>query len=177
MFQTGRLAEENAGLLQQASAVLELVTDEQYTAPVLGGHAGTVGAQVRHVLDFATCLLRDLPAAHVEYDRRQRDRRVETDRTWARRCLEGAARQLASLGPADCPRVLFVRSDEVVAGGAPRWTQTSVERELQFLASHTIHHYAVLALMLRTLGVEVPASFGVAPSTLAYWRSQRPSAA
>jgi hypothetical protein len=48
------------------------------------------------------------------------------------------------------------------------WSGTSVGRELQFLVSHTVHHYAVIAAMLRPQGVEPGADFGVAPSTLVY---------
>jgi hypothetical protein len=41
-------------------------------------------------------------------------------------------------------------------------------RELQFLVSHTVHHYAVIALILRARGLEPGPDFGVAPSTLKY---------
>ena len=56
------------------------------------------------------------------------------------------------------------------AGSRPTWSATSVVRELQFLASHTVHHYAVIAAMLRPQGVEPGDDFGVAPSTLQYER-------
>ena len=42
---------------------------------------------------------------------------------------------------------------------------TSVGRELAFVMSHTIHHLAVIALLLRDLGIEVPPRFGYAPTT------------
>ena len=51
---------------------------------------------------------------------------------------------------------------------APRWAPSSVARELQFLVSHTVHHYAVIAAMLRPQGIEPGVDFGVAPSTLKY---------
>jgi uncharacterized damage-inducible protein DinB len=34
-----------------------------------------------------------------------------------------------------------------------------------FVVSHTIHHLAVIALLLRDLAVEVPPRFGYAPTT------------
>ena len=52
----------------------------------------------------------------------------------------------------------------------PEWSQSSVKRELQFLLSHTIHHYSLVAVALRTQGFEPGAAFGVAPSTLRHRR-------
>ena len=51
------------------------------------------------------------------------------------------------------------------------WASSTIERELQFLASHTVHHFTVIALLLRLDGVEVDADFGVAPSTLHHRRT------
>jgi hypothetical protein len=42
-------------------------------------------------------------------------------------------------------------------------------RELGMLLSHTVHHYALIAMLLRARGIEPPADFGVAPSTRAHW--------
>ena len=39
-------------------------------------------------------------------------------------------------------------------------------RELAFLYSHTIHHYSLIAIATRSLGVFIHEDFGVAPSTL-----------
>jgi len=38
-------------------------------------------------------------------------------------------------------------------------------RELAFVISHTIHHQAIIAVLLASQGVAVPHRFGVAPST------------
>jgi uncharacterized damage-inducible protein DinB len=171
------LIDENVGLLEQATVLIEEITDEQYVAPVLGPRGGSIGAQLRHVLDFHACLLRDLDSGHIEYDRRDRDPRVEVERTRAIDRLRACASRLRALVTVGVPRVLLVRADEPAAAGAPRWAQSSLERELQCLSSHTVHHYALVALMLRTLGASAPAEFGVAPSTLAYWRTRARTAA
>jgi hypothetical protein len=45
---------------------------------------------------------------------------------------------------------------------------------LQFLLSHTIHHYALIASLLERRGVRVRdelSGFGVAASTLEHWAS------
>jgi hypothetical protein len=57
------------------------------------------------------------------------------------------------------------------------WCRSTVARELQFLLSHTIHHYALIALVLRLQGFTTGEEFGVNPSTLRHWRGRREEAA
>jgi len=47
-------------------------------------------------------------------------------------------------------------------------TRSSVRRELQFLQGHTVHHFALMATMLKFYGINVPRDFGIAPSTLVH---------
>jgi hypothetical protein len=50
--------------------------------------------------------------------------------------------------------------------------RSSVSRELQVLSSHTIHHFALIAMTLRAHGVDLDPEFGMAPSTLRYLASK-----
>ena len=56
------------------------------------------------------------------------------------------------------------------------WSNSTIRRELQFLVSHTVHHYALIGLILKTMDVSVPENFGVAPSTLKHEQSQKDTA-
>jgi hypothetical protein len=47
---------------------------------------------------------------------------------------------------------------------------SSLGRELHFLVSHTVHHYAIVRLLLENPDA-VDHAFGVAPSTLAWQRT------
>ena len=51
------------------------------------------------------------------------------------------------------------------------WSRSTLDRELRFIQSHTIHHFALIGWMLRALGVRIPEDFGLAPSTRSYWAS------
>jgi len=62
---------------------------------------------------------------------------------------------------------------EGACGGERGWVFSNLARELQFLASHTVHHYALIALTLTALGVPVDADFGMAPSTLRHAERQQ----
>ena len=48
------------------------------------------------------------------------------------------------------------------------WLASSIGRELQALSSHTIHHFALIAVTLRLHGIVVDPDFGMSPSTLRY---------
>jgi hypothetical protein len=37
-----------------------------------------------------------------------------------------------------------------------------------FLQSHAVHHQALIALLARAQGIDVPATFGMAPSSVAW---------
>ena len=101
---------------------------------------------------------------HVDYDGRERDARIETDLRFAASCLEGLVSELGALDVAD--NLGLDVSMNCGAGACP--ARSSIVRELQFLVSHTVHHYALIALILRVEGVVMPASFGVSPSTLEF---------
>jgi membrane protein DedA with SNARE-associated domain len=45
---------------------------------------------------------------------------------------------------------------------------SGISRELTFLVSHSIHHYALIGVILRLNGILVPQQFGFAPSTIFY---------
>lgn len=122
------------------------------------------GAQLRHVLDFFERLFEGLASRRVDYDLRRREAMVELDVNYALRRLELTRERLARLAEqADGP--LAVRMDEVDLPADQGFTASSLGRELRFLATHTLHHLAILALLLRERGVAVDPRIGVAPST------------
>lgn len=173
---TAALARANALVLRQGAALVARLDAEQFaSAPVLPGlpqtardafARGAVGAHFRHVLDHYESFLSGLEAGRVDYDRRERERELERDPELARQRLESCAARLEQLVASglDCAVVVLTAS----APGRVREARSSLGRELQFLASHTVHHYALIAVLVRLWGVAPDDDFGVAPSTLAY---------
>ncbi len=156
--------------LLQGVSLLERLGDAPYTSTV--GRHSPVGAQYRHVLEHYQCLLAGLDGGCVDYDARARDPLIERDRGHALRTTHDLLQTIASL-PSDPDLSLEVQMDCGGGGTCPEWSRSSLGRELQFLASHTVHHYALIALLLEAQGEEVPTDFGVAPSTLTHQRAGR----
>lgn len=162
------ILEQNLHFLRQGLELLDAVDAETYAATESG--RASIGAHLRHCIDFYNCFLHGLETGRVDYDARCRDAAVETDRRAAARVLAEIVDRMAALGPADFGRVLEVKAD--TPEGAPfAWSRSSLARELQFLTSHTVHHFALIALLMRQRGHDPGDEFGVAPSTLAYRRT------
>lgn len=159
--------------LRQLLELVEGMTDEQYTRrPKTAG--GSIGGHVRHNLDHVSALLVGLPTGTIDYDRRERGTPVETDRRLAAAALGELERRLTDArwgDPAEPLRVTTLVSPDL----PPIRLETSWEREVTFVLSHTIHHNALIGLLAALVDAPVPPGFGYAPSTLAYQRGLPPA--
>lgn len=166
-------AEDSIAYLRQGADLVRRLDDDLFTRTTGGRFRGGVGSQFRHCIDFYECLLRGLDAGdRVDYAARSRDRELETRREFAAERLEQLAGRLSALDPDALARPLQVRSEQPVPG-IPEWCGSTLHRELQFLVSHTVHHYALIVALLGRLGYELDsdlAEFGIAPSTLQHWK-------
>jgi len=160
-----------SALLEQGADLAAGLEHESFVSPSSLAPGGSVGAHLRHVADFVAVFLRDLGDGAIDYDRRERDQRTECEPARARACLLALSAELRRLGPRDPDRAVTVRAEAPLMGGA--WQRSTLGRELGSLLSHTIHHYALIAVLLRARGIEPPPELGVAPSTLAQWRAER----
>lgn len=158
----------NCALLDQGLDLLSRLADGQYAAR--RGSWAPVGAQYRHVLEHYHCFLAGLPAGGVDYDSRRRDAELEESprrAADATRMVQAGLRGLAGSDPA-CPLRVQLRTS--LGTDEPEWSDSTLGRELQFLVSHTVHHFALIKLLLDPEPIELDAEFGVAPSTLAHSR-------
>ena len=132
------------------------------------GASGSVGAQFRHNLDFAVCLLRGIPIGQIDYNDRERDTRVEFDRHYACERFTRVIEKLSDIQPRSLGRSVLVRSEV----DKNTWLASNIAREIEFLHSHTVHHHALIAEKLASYRIDTPLTFGVAPSTLQHWKKQ-----
>jgi uncharacterized damage-inducible protein DinB len=168
---TESLIAANLAVLRQGLELLEQIDDRLYAGVAAPLFEYGVSSHFRHCLDAYRCFLDGVTTGRVDYDRRERDARTEADRAHATERLRLTMGRLEELSSTDLPRGLQSKQD------SPVWADSSVHRELQFLLSHTVHHYALVALMLRVRGFSPAADLGVAPSTLDHWKSGKPEEA
>lgn len=170
------LLETNVDLLESARQLLARLGDEVYSEPAPDGSGHKVGAQFRHVIEFYVCLLDGVGSCLVDYDARARVQTLERSRTAAMASIESVIGMLADENRWTETQ-LKVRMEDAPQSATAQWMPSSVSRELQAVRSHTIHHFALIAMTLRAWGIEVAGKFGVAPSTLRYREQQAKAAA
>ncbi|HRH44010.1 MAG TPA: hypothetical protein PKY82_20430 [Pyrinomonadaceae bacterium] len=161
-------------VLLQGLKLIEKMDDASFTI----GNRGSVGIHFRHCLDFATNFLSGLKIGKIDYSQRERNTEIETNREQAILHLSTFICDLQAIEISDLEKPVMVKIEEISGlMGRPEWAWSSGLRELEFLQSHTIHHFALIAYKLKSLGIEVEDSFGVAPSTLKYWQEEQAKAA
>ena len=171
MSRDHRPAAENVRYLKQGIELIRDLEDRFWSAPDEAPGAG-VGGQFRHCIDFYSCFLQGLAQGKIDYNERERDRRIEVDRATAIKGIEELIRQMDALETDPMDEPIEVSLEQPQSAPA-RSCGSTVLRELQFLLSHTVHHFALIAIMLQLRGYQVGepfTEFGVAPSTLSYWK-------
>lgn len=159
------LVQHNIAYLEQALELIEDVADESYIECRPPFFASGIGDHLRHIIEHYQCFLNGFDSAAIDYDSRKRDRAIASSRSHASEVIRSLIEDLAATEAAD--KLVSVRLDgSSTDPDANPWSQSTVRRELQYLQAHTVHHFALIAFILRLQGQEPAASFGVAPSTL-----------
>ena len=165
---TDALLRFNHALLAQALALAAL-----HETPGSPPYQRPVGAHLRHVIEHYEALLMPPMEGVVDYDARRRDAALERSPQVARTRLLALQHRLGH--GCDLQQPLCVRGLAGLAGEFAFALPSTLGRELVFVASHAVHHYALLAPHLRQHGLPTPGEgFGVAPATLAHARSVYP---
>ena len=126
--------------------------------------SGSIGEHVRHCLDHVTALLAADSSVTLSYDRRHRGTAVETETGEALRQILQLKSALDAWSTRSLDEPIRVTSMIDSSGDAvTAWS--TLARELAFVVSHTIHHQAIIGVLLAIHGRSVPKRFGHSPST------------
>ena len=79
---------------------------------------------------------------------------------------------LERLDPAMLAEPVLARCEVSYDQGRSSVTGSTLGRELVYVIAHGIHHYALITVMARLQGAELPPEFGVAPSTVRHRRPE-----
>ncbi len=152
--------------IDQATELAHNVNSKSWTHPNAGFRGSTLGQHMRHTLDHIEAICIGLNEGVVNYDARRREQDIETNPTTAsERCVK-LKETLISLGrlyPADTA-IKSIASCSSDCEPIPQIS--SFGRELQFVISHTVHHFAIIAAICHSQDITTSSEFGVAPSTL-----------
>jgi len=153
----------NVTWLQQALELIGRLDDAAFVSAPKDLARHRVGSHLRHILEFYECFLDGVASSRIDYDARKRDETVEKSRFAAIERIHLLIRRLEENPRVHEDAVLYIRMED-----APAWLPSSIGRELQVLSSHTIHHFALIAVTLTLHGIEVDPDFGMSPSTIRF---------
>ncbi|WP_373497032.1 hypothetical protein [Aquiflexum sp.] len=121
----------------------------------------SIGQHCRHILEFYICLIDQYEDGKINYDKRERDKTLDSEKNMALEKIELIKKGI--LKPDK--EILLCHKVE----GKKIELKSSYFREILYNLEHCIHHQALLKLACLELGyMELPESFGIARSTLAY---------
>jgi hypothetical protein len=148
-------------LLEQLHAVISELSQEQYTAPISVLSQATIGQHTRHILEFFIELEMGYQSGVIDYDQRERSKRIENDKSFGLATLLSIAE---GLDKADKALVLQIKQ-----AGGQLLIKTNYFRELIYNQEHAVHHMAFIRIGISPIAaVIIPEGFGVAASTMNY---------
>lgn len=154
-------------ILEQLADVCRQVEHQHFSRPVEILGMATVGQHIRHTLEFFICLETGVGRGVVNYDKRQHDKVIETDKELAASTIE-TIKRFVSGTTGDTPLALEVGYD--LAKEEYITVQTNLSRELVYNIEHAVHHMALIKIGVMEIApyVQLPSDFGIAASTIRY---------
>lgn len=157
------ISTHSISILEQLSQLVRQLDEEQYAQPLSCMAQNSIGKHVRHVIECYQCMLQGIDKGLVDYDKRERNILLETDKVFALLIIDSIAAFVRNLK--EKPIQLQVTYSDVST-----IVQTSAMRELAYNVEHTVHHLAIIKMGINMAfpSVNIPEHVGVASSTIRY---------
>ncbi|WP_407334345.1 DinB family protein [Enterovibrio sp. 27052020O] len=154
----------------QALELLHQLSDEQYNHVASPYLQSTIGQHMRHILDVFHAITAWPQSDFVDYDLRRRAHPVEKNKTIAIDEWISLYSWLETIREADLSTVMNISGEVSLKHHVASVTQSTLGRELSFVASHAVHHFALIRVSLCAQGISTAETFGMAPATATFYR-------
>lgn len=151
--------------IQQCLTFLRQLSDADYiTCPA--NFTSGIGSHIRHIVDHFHAVKQGTKTGVINYEMRTRGCELETNKALAEQHLLVIEQWLQPLTSDTLALPVNVVNDVGIGEPCVITVASSVNRELMFVCSHAVHHYAIIALIHQSIGGQYNNSlFGIAPST------------
>lgn len=158
------LKEAVKNVFGQLDTVLFALSGEEYSMPSSILFNATIGQHIRHIIELFIELEKGYESGTVNYEKRKRDYRIETDKYFAASLLKEILKNVEREDSA-----LILEAGFIGKAGDTIKMQTNYYRELAYNIEHTIHHMALIRVGVNELSaVTVDSNFGIASATIKY---------
>jgi uncharacterized damage-inducible protein DinB len=157
-------------ILDQLTEVVQQMDEKDFCKPSETLSNSTVGQHLRHTIEFFICLEQGFNKGLVNYDKREHDKLIESDKFLALAAME-RIKEFVSHQNSD--QVLHLEVGYERDSEACLTISTNYLRELTYNIEHAVHHMAIMKIGIREVAayVKLPADFGIAASTIRYKES------
>ena len=155
-------------ILRQGESLLGELSDEQYTCKIPAAFNASIGGHYRHCLDHFCALFQAMVSGQLNYDARERDTPIETDRFVALQATRELLANWQNVNLFSLARPLNVTCKTSYAAAGSQTAASTVAREIMYAVAHAVHHYALINIMAGSLEIKLTPGFGIAPSTVAH---------
>jgi hypothetical protein len=152
-------------ILSQLETLVISLEERDFVKPSEALSKSTVGQHLRHTLEFFICLEQGVQRGVVNYDKRNHDKLIETDKFICLSTISKIADFVRSLNTID---VINLEVGYDLAKEEFITIETNTTRELVYNIEHAVHHMAIMKIGIREVApyISLPADFGVAASTV-----------
>lgn len=148
----------------QLTESLHQLTAIQYTQPSKILFNASIGQHVRHVVELFLCLENGYATGVVNYEKRKRDCKIESDKDFAIQLIKDIYHRLER---PNIDIVMEAEDYEEVSGVVA--IPSNYYREIAYNLEHTIHHMALIRVGINDVSsLILPDEFGVAYSTIKF---------
>lgn len=158
-----RLAEEAIEIIEQLKIAILALEQLDYSMKLTIVDDNTIGMHVRHILEFYKSLEHGAKVNQIDYDSRERNIELETNRILAKLELERIQEWLLTVVNDIEIKVLHHSQKDMEL-------TSSMSRELAYNMEHAVHHMAIIKICIKHAFdyVRLEENFGVAYATIQY---------
>ena len=147
--------------LNELIDLLNQLSQTEYSNSCTELSNATIGEHTRHIIEMFQCLENQYDSGVVNYDKRERNTRIQTDTAFA---IENILLIQQNLDKKNKNIELL----QIIDGEEIR-IESNYFRELLYNLEHCIHHQALIKVaILQCETVTIDSNFGVARSTIEY---------
>jgi hypothetical protein len=148
----------------QLSDALDQLSDEEYMQHSKILFSATIGQHVRHIIELFQCLELGYEPGVVNYEKRKRDYRIESDKSFAAFLLRKIYRNLEKPN-----KFISLEAEDYNETIKTVVIPSNYYREIAYNLEHTIHHMALIRVGINEVAsINLPEEFGVAYSTIKF---------